>query len=887
MRRTLLTIAVSVVLVAGSGVPAWSAPTPTPAPTSVDGWSVEDGRLTWRSERPVPIGDAVVEFWSGDRLLGRPATDSDQRTLRLETGSGTLPADLSVRAGGRRLDAPPAARNAAPARVTDPAPLPPNAVDPGVKGPYRTVRGSYELPGVTLPRLPEPVEMLAEVVAPQGAPGKRPLALFLHGRHLWCYAPDGAEFELDWPCAAGSVPVPSHLGYLEAQELLASQGYITVSIAANGINAQDNAVDEAGADARSALVRRHLALWAGWAGDRAGAPPIVRSSPVADLDRVFLMGHSRGGEGVNRAAIDSLTPPPAASDGAPGAARWTIRGLLLIGPTLFGQNPAADVPSVTILPGCDGDVADLQGQLFADATRGVSKGRALHSVLYAVGANHNFFNTEWTPGQSAAPSTDDWFLPEDPVCGTASPIRLAAADQQTMGAVYIAAAARLFVDGDDRVRPLLDGSGRRAPSADPARVLSHAVGGNRTPVVLPDEAVRTGGGARLCDQVSRDEAAACLSSPLGSPHFATFRLLFDEPDRRAVRYDWTAAGTPMTVTPPSPARLGDARELALRLAVPGNAPATTFGVSAVDSSGRTTALGDVTLTGLPAGEFGTPVWAQEVRVPRKGVRDVAQLILTPRAATGTAWLIDAWGWAPGTPDPRPVALPRVDIAGLVVTEGDTGEKTYQIPVSITGGTQGRMRLSVVQPNGDGVTWDATVAPGQDRIDVPVTVRGDTVWNHQPERIEVLAKAESGLVIGDYVGTVDVRNDDPAAEVSVDPVADRVTEGDALTWRLTLSAPSESRYDEIVLVAMPPADGTPELSTTDVDPRWLLDTFGVPAEPSRPLSQVVYWWPSLEPGQVTAELRIPIVADGVAEPEERVDLHFVTVDRPPLSGTVTD
>ncbi|MFD5569025.1 hypothetical protein [Streptomyces cadmiisoli] len=33
----------------------------------------------------------------------------------------------------------------------------------------------------------------------------------------------------------------------------------------------------------------------------------------------------------------------------------------------------------------------------------------------------------------------------------------------------------------------------------------------------------------------------------------------------------------------------------------------------------------------------------------------------------------------------------------------------------------------------------------------------------------------------------VRNDDPEPTVTVTPVADRVTEGGALTWRLSLSA----------------------------------------------------------------------------------------------------
>ncbi|MYR60532.1 hypothetical protein GTY54_31295, partial [Streptomyces sp. SID625] len=162
----------------------------------------------------------------------------------------------------------------------------------------------------------------------------------------------------------------------------------------------------------------------------------------------LLVGHSRGGEGVNRAAMDSLYPPAADQDGYHGRTRWHISGTVLIGPTIFGQNPVADVPSATLLPGCDGDVSDLQGEVYVDGTRGVSRGTALHSAVYVVGADHNFFNTEWTPGKAVAPADDDFYEDpdqRDPVCSPGTATRLTADQQHRAGATYIAAAARLFV----------------------------------------------------------------------------------------------------------------------------------------------------------------------------------------------------------------------------------------------------------------------------------------------------------------------------------------------------------------------------------------------------------------------------------------------------------
>ncbi|WP_306209088.1 hypothetical protein [Actinoplanes sp. RD1] len=887
--RRFVVAALAGALVLGGGTQALAAPDPGPPATRAalpDGWSIEQGRLVWRAGRQVPAGDAAVEFYSGERLLGVPRFTPDHSTFLLDLGQVPSLTDLSVRAAGRRLDrTEPAPQPRVRQAVSTPARLPGSDADPGVPGRYRTVEGEYQLPAVTLPGYPQPIEMQAVVVAPENAPGRRPLALFLHGRHATCYS--GDDWFVEWPCPEDTRPIPSHRGYLRAQRLLASQGWITVSISANGISAQDGELEDYGAQGRSALVRQHLAHWADWAGaGRAAAPAIVRSVPRADLGNVFLMGHSRGGEGVSRAALDSLTPPP----GSALRVRWTIRGLMLVAPTNFGQNPVPDVPSVTLLPGCDGDVADLQGQMFVDQTRGVSAGAALHSSLFVVGANHNFFNSEWTPGQAAAFADDDWEYvdSDDAVCGTAAPTRLTAEQQQDVGATYIAAAARL-VTGDDRMLPLLDGSGVRAPSADPAYVLSHALGGARKAALLPDPAVATGGGARICEQVTYEPEDYCVRSMAGrnqSVHFTPFRNVIPEPGRYAADLLWSAPGTPLTLTPARPVALGGYRDLAVRLIVPPNSTGTRFGVTVVDRSGRRTALGEIGADGLPGTDATVGLWAQEVRVPLRGLRaDLVSLELTPRTEDGQAWLIDAWGYRPGTPDPRTRSLPRIDIGDLAVTEGDSGSRTYDVPVRVTGDGGGRVRLMLFDTSTyDSTVWTGTIAPGQSLIEVPVEVAGDTLYGEY-EQLRVLAKAERGLVIGDYQGTVEVLNDDPKPDISLAPVADTVTEGGTLSWRATLSTEAESAI-MVLGETQPPAEGT-EVSTRDVDPDWLWLNSGARPEPERPLSQtgaVAYTY--VYGGELTADIDVPTVTDTVAEGPEKVSLSFGP-ELGTVSGTVID
>ncbi len=108
-----------------------------------------------------------------------------------------------------------------------------------------------------------------------------------------------------------------------------------------------------------------------------------------------------------------------------------------LAPVDFARQTLPGAAMAVVLPYCDGDVSDQQGQHFYDDTRYAAKDDVLRTSLLVMGANHNFFNSEWTPGVSQAPSNDDWGVDDDPVCGSSSPQRLTAAEQRAVGAAYV------------------------------------------------------------------------------------------------------------------------------------------------------------------------------------------------------------------------------------------------------------------------------------------------------------------------------------------------------------------------------------------------------------------------------------------------------------------
>jgi dienelactone hydrolase len=500
-------------------------------------------------------------------------------------------------------------------------------------GPHDTATAEYRLPDLDLASLAEPVEVSATVVGPTDVSGPVPLVLLLHGYQASCFSSDGKLVTTDWPCPAGLDPFPSAEGFDYLQQRLASHGLLAASIRANGVNVQaTNLGEDAGARARSALVRRHLQAWA------SGEVELGTGWSAADLDRVMLVGHSRGGEGVDRTA----------ARGAPGDP-WRLGAEVLLAPTGFDPPAGTEVPLVSIVGYCDGDVGPAPAQQYVD--RAAEPGLPRTSIL-VPGANHNFFNSEWVPGQSQVPGGYDDAYDEgggiDPTCDPDGPDRLSPAEQQDVaaGLVTLAAAAHLF--GDVVAAEALDG---RLPVDLGAGTpwVSAAGRGRDTRGLGPGYTLTGAGGTRAeaCRGVSETEDPADCGAFVGegvAVHWPAASR--GRPAKDYAQVAWDEPGGAARLTMRQPLDLSGADALELRVAVSAEGAPVTLDVGVVDSAGASAGGGPVTLAALPGGPMlPSRRWGQQVVVPTADLAGVdlaaiSEVTLTPRAGSGSAWVID-------------------------------------------------------------------------------------------------------------------------------------------------------------------------------------------------------------------------------------------------------
>ncbi len=274
---------------------------------------------------------------------------------------------------------------------------------------------------------PSSIPLNARVWYPD-AEGSFPLVLIVHGDHPM------QDF--------------SDEGYAYLGELLASRGYIFVSVDQNFLNvmwtyAWGSLYKEN--DARAMLLLEHLQLWHNWNQN----PKSVFYNKI-DSDNIALIGHSRGGEAIAHAALFNKLNHYPDDASIKLDYNYNIKSLISLAPVDGQYQPSKtkttlrDINYLSLHGSHDGEVRSFDGIKqyqrisFQDSVYNFKSG------VYIYGANHGQFNTTW--GQK------DSFSPFQGLLNLEN--LLSEEDQRKIAKVYISAFLDATLKDDKRYLPL-------------------------------------------------------------------------------------------------------------------------------------------------------------------------------------------------------------------------------------------------------------------------------------------------------------------------------------------------------------------------------------------------------------------------------------------------
>ena len=205
-------------------------------------------------------------------------------------------------------------------------------------------------------------------------------------------------------------------GYNYLGEAFAQRGLIALSVDQNMLNSGlsntlasiDGGLEKEN-DARGWLLLEHLRLWRQWSGDENH-----ELFAKADLDRVVLIGHSRGGEAVSEAAVFNRLPAYPDDATLEFNYNFGLRGVIAIAPVDHQYDPRGrptamqDVNYLVIHGSHDADVTAYAGSATYNRLSFRRCRDCFKAGFYLIGANHGQFNVGW--GKFDAPAPFSWFL---------------------------------------------------------------------------------------------------------------------------------------------------------------------------------------------------------------------------------------------------------------------------------------------------------------------------------------------------------------------------------------------------------------------------------------------------------------------------------------------
>jgi len=433
-----------------------------------------------------------------------------------------------------------------------------------------------------------PVRLNGIIAVPDGDGGPYPVVIILHGNHPGCPVPEGDTVDR-WPCNP-EVERPNFRGFDYLVSQLAAQGYVALSINVNAENTfgfgEPVPIERLGQ-----LVDLHLKSLsdASSGGENKFG---VELQGRADLKQLAFIGHSQGGEYAYWLTEKAVLDTP---DSFKNHGYGPVYGILMIAPSAnWGGARGARLPLALILPACDNDVINQEGQLFYEINRLDPDNSSWASSVWLENANHNFFNSTLADEAVTRPGRSD-----------CEPILQAETQRDFLSAYTKDFLAQIFNQDQDALARL--GMDLQAQALSelyglPARLASLAPAYDRLRLLLPGSAAELetnlAGGSVTADGVTTfycEEGYYTPSVKPGSEPCKRVNLVIPGNPAMLVA-SWSQSGAALRFSLPEGSNLSQFSSISLRAALDPLSPLNkagapqVFTIQLVDSQGNSASV---------------------------------------------------------------------------------------------------------------------------------------------------------------------------------------------------------------------------------------------------------------------------------------------------------
>ncbi|WP_241759590.1 FlgD immunoglobulin-like domain containing protein [Pyxidicoccus parkwayensis] len=354
---------------------------------------------------------------------------------------------------------------------------------------------------------PQPFRLRGRVTHPTDMSVSRPLVVFVHGNHTPLYVGQrSGGSSLVWVRVSGALTSEeNYRGYTYLQDHLAKRGYVTLSVDLDEMSGAGKPypdIESAGILLRAWVTLKNIEYLV----NSASSLGTGSLSGRIDLSRIYLVGHSRGGEAVQvmLAQLKHLAGVMSNSRLVPPGGSLTaalqpsgIKGIVSLAPVTQQLDAwtyvAPDVPYLLLYGSADGDVNGAFPTVMP--FRHYDRAARNRFALRLMGGNHNAFNTSWgysdaserTGCMGVLPSCDVTNVVKMPLPEPVAPAPelVSAADQRTVATAYLTAFLSAVNDGDKgALEYFLEPPSQLRPTGVPSTLRLYSQSQLRTGVTL-------------------------------------------------------------------------------------------------------------------------------------------------------------------------------------------------------------------------------------------------------------------------------------------------------------------------------------------------------------------------------------------------------------------